>query len=145
MTIGRNHKLTPHLFTNTKLHTPTSRYVMHENKLLRVFVLYAFLISHALFASTKVCQAKNLTSRCSCRYFRAFSWEENRWNRRLDDECLNFLSELDVNSVTLLIKFLSSFLLGFIEAKLRSFFSLERIYILNFFSLYDSPNPKRWN
>lgn len=58
---------------------------------------------------------------------------------KLDDECLNFLSELDINSVTLLIKFLSFFLLGFIEAKLWFFF-LERIYILNFFSLYDSPN-----
>lgn len=41
---------------------------------------------------------------------------------KLDDECLNFLSELDVNSVTLLIKFLSSYLLGFIQAKLWSFF-----------------------
>lgn len=108
-------------------------------------MLYAFLISHALFASTKVCQPKKLniltTSRC-CQYLfqsvlvRGKSMESKT---KLDDECLNFLSELDINSVTLLIKFLSFFLLGFIEAKLWFFF-LERIYILNFFSLYDSPN-----
>lgn len=127
MTIGRNHKLTPHLFTNTKLHTPTSRYVMHENKLLRVFVLYAFLISHALFESLsgKKLNISMFLSILSSVLVRRKSMESKT---KLDDECLNFLSELDVNSVTLLIKFLSSFLLGFIEAKLRSFFSLERIY-----------------
>lgn len=48
---------------------------------------------------------------------------------KLDDECLNFLSELDVNSVTLLIKFLSSYLLGFIQAKLWSFFFVTNIHI----------------
>lgn len=89
----------------------------------------------------KFVSQKNLTSRC-CQYLfqsvlvRGKSMESKT---KLDDECLNFLSELDINSVTLLIKFLSFFLLGFIEAKLWFFF-LERIYILNFFSLYDSPN-----